>query len=547
MSIATFITSRRENLGAAKYKVKTSRNVKTPMSDGIDLLADIYFPVGEGDFPTILIRTPYLRKGFATFAQIYAERGFITVLQACRGTDGSGGKLEPLTCEREDGLATLKWLNEQDWFDGRLGSTGPSYLGYVQWAICDSMPENSAISTHIATSEYRSVLMPKGAINLQLFLSWMQLIKGLEGSPLKFTFRILTGNVEKCTQEAAKTLPLIDADIKTTGEKIPFWQDWMGKANDDESLWDSLDQSKRLTKNTPANFFVSGWYDFMIDQLIRDYKTLKAAGNNPYLTIGPWFHIHPKLIAEGVRSTLAWMHAHLNGDKSDLRDKPVRLHISGLNQWFEFNDFPLPRKHKSTTLFLAANSSLQQNKTASATPPATYRYDPNDPTPNIGGAIFAFTGAGPRDNKKLEQRKDVLIFTGQKLENPLTIIGQVKLTLFARSSLENTDFFARLCDVSPSDKSINICDGFERLTPTNIKKNKDNIWQFDIIMHHSAHQFKQGHQLRLQISSGATPRFSRNPGTGDSLLTTSKLVTADQEIFFDNNHPSAISLPVYEL
>ncbi len=545
MSIATFLAAKKNNFGKKQYSIRCEKDASINMKDNITLLSDIYFPKGDGPFPTILIRTPYLRAGFKTFAQIYAERGFITILQACRGTDGSEGEVDPLISEREDGIASLDWVKEQSWFDGRLGTTGPSYLGYVQWAICDLMPEKSALSTHIVSSEYRSVMMPKGAIDLQLWLSWMQLIKGLEESPLKFTFNVLSGKIQKRTVEAAKTLPLIEADITACDEKVPFWRDWMNDYINDEKIWKKIDCSDLLNEKTPPNFFVSGWYDFILDQLVRDYKTLKVAGNNPYLTIGPWFHVHPKLVAEGVKSTLDWMRAHLKDDFSTLRKKPVRIHISGLDQWKEYEAFPPPNANVETQYL--SKDNLSSNSPTGEEQPSKYKYDPNDPTPNLGGAIFAFNGAGAKDNRELEARGDVIIFTGEVLTKPLSFIGQPKLTLFARSSLDYSDFFARLCDVAPNGKSINICDGFIRLNPDNAKKDKSGIWQVEIDLHNFAHQFKAGHRLRLQISSGAAPRFSRNPGTSESILTATELKIAEQEIFHNEQYPSKLELPIYDI
>ncbi len=545
MTLASRFFAWRNKITPATHKVKKQTDVIVPSFDDAKLLTDIYMPQGDGPFPTILIRTAYKRQGFATYARIYAERGFITVLQACRGTDGSDGEIGPLLLEREDGIATLDWLKKQSWFDGRLGTTGPSYLGYVQWAICDEMPQKSAISTQVATSEYKNVLFPQGAINLQFWLSWTQLVEGLRTSPPKFMFGVITGNVEKPTKSAANSLPIVEADIAATGHQVEFWRRWMLEEVKKDSHWQTLSQSGRLGAKTPPNFFVSGWYDFILDELIDDYNRLRKAGHTPYLTIGPWIHVAPELINESVRSTLAWMKAKLMNNPSDLRKKPVRLHISGLDEWREYESFP-PPESEQVTHFMAPDGALAAQPEKSADP-AQYRYDPNDPTPNLGGAIFAFTGAGPFDNRELEARPDVLTFTTEPLQKPLTLIGKPEVTLFAKSSLEYTDFMARLCDVSPDKKSTNICDGFIRITPENSKKQADGTWKLTISLHHSAHQFKAGHALRLQISSGAHPKISRNPGTPEQVDKVPEMLVADQSIFFDKKHPGALILPAYKI
>ncbi|HHB82495.1 MAG TPA: CocE/NonD family hydrolase [Devosia sp.] len=545
MTLASKFFAWRHKFKPATHKVKKQADVVVPSFDGARLLSDVYMPEGEGPFPTILIRTAYKRQGFAGYARIYAERGFITVLQACRGTDGSDGEIGPLLLEREDGLATLDWLSKQSWFDGRLGMTGPSYLGYVQWAICDEMPEKSAISTQIATSEYKNVLFPQGAVDLQFWLSWMQLVEGLRTSPLKFMFGVITGKVEKATKSAANSLPIVEADIAATGHQVEFWRRWMLEEVKKDSHWETLSQSGRLGSKTPPNFFVSGWYDFIVDELIDDYNRLKKSGHTPYLTIGPWTHVDPKLIIESVHSTLAWMKAKLEDDTSDLRKNPVKLHISGLDEWREYESFPPPNSEQ-VTHFLSPDNALAPQPENTA-PPAQYTYDPNDPTPNLGGAIFAFTGAGAFDNRKLEARPDVLTFTTPPLSEPVTIIGKSEVTLFAKSSLEHTDFMARLCDVNPNGKSINICDGFIRITPENCKKQADGTWKLNISLHNTAHQFKAGHAIRLQIASGAHPRISRNPGVLEEFDKTPEMLKAEQSIFFDKKHPSALKLPTYKM
>ncbi len=541
MSLSTRFFAWRNKLQPATHKVKKSADNIVTSFDGVRLLTDIYFPEGKGPFPTILIRTAYRRAGFATYARLYAEREFITVLQACRGTDGSDGETGPLLLEREDGLATLDWLKEQDWFDGRLGMTGPSYLGYVQWAICDALPQKSAISTQIATTEYQNVLFPQGAINLQFWLSWMQLAEGLRLSPLKFMFRVITGKAERATKSASLSLPVIDADIAATGHRVEFWRRWLLDAAKKDEHWETLSQSGRLGPDTPPNFFVSGWYDFLLDELIADYQRLRKYGHTPYLTIGPWTHVEPKLIVESVRATLAWMAAKLNDDPSSLRTKPVRLFISGLEQWREYDSFPPPGTEQ-VSQFLGPRGMLVPEPLEAAEP-ALYRYDPSNPTPNLGGAIFAFTGAGPFDNSKLEARPDVLTFTTAPLKQPLTLVGQPEVTLFAGSSLERTDFFARLCDVDESGKSINICDGFVRVTPQNPGRQADGTCKLNIVLHNAAHQFKSGHCLRLQISSGAHPRISRNPGTIEEVDKAPRMLAADQSVYFDTKRPSELTLP----
>ncbi len=543
MSIASQFIARMYELPAGSFRSKSTKNIRIKAGDGISLLTDIYEPRGKGPFPTLLMRTPYGRRGFAMVAEIYAERGYRLLLQACRGTDGSGGTFDPLINERDDGLATLDWIKKQDWFDGRLGLNGPSYLGYAQWAICDALPEGAVISAKCTAADFEQIVFPGGAFHLQLWLSWLQTVHGLDTQLFGMTLRMMTGDVERRTEQIGMTLPLVDADKAATGKRIPFWRGWFENAIDNPDFWDKRNHQKRLSAKTPPNTFVSGWYDFMLDQHLADYQVLVAAGQKPYLTVGPWYHTDNEMQGECLRQTLSWMDHYLLEKPDVLRPDPVRIYVTGQNRWHDLDQFPPPVKTQS--LHLHAGGKLS-DRPARHSKPATYRYDPADPTPNVGGAIFAFVGAGPRDNAELEKRKDVITFTADPLADDLTIAGNVEVHLHVTSSLEYTDFFARLCDVDPKGVSTNICDAILRLTPARVLPEKDGVKAITIKLHATAHTFLKGHSLRLQVSSGAHPRYARNMGTNGDFGHATTLIPADQQIHHDPDHPSRLDLPVWE-
>jgi len=281
-----------------------------------------------------------------------------------------------------------------------------------------------------------------------------------------------------------------------------------------------------------------------VDQLLRDYTTLVDAGHTPQLTVGPWFHVSPDLQMESVKQTLEWMNAKLIGDAAGLRAKPVRLYIGGLNEWREFDSYP--PVHADNQIWHIHPDKVLSQRPVRASAPDTYTYDPAQPTPAVGGAMFAFNGAGPVDNAPLEKRGDVLVYTSEPLFTPVTILGQVRIALHARSSLPNTDFFVRLCDVDEKGMSINICDGIIRKSSADPAV-PDDIWKLNFRMHATAHRFNRNHRLRVIVASGAHPRYARNTGTDEPLGEASHLASADIEIFHDPAHPSAIHLPVEEL
>lgn len=539
MSVESYVLARMYGLPPRLYGTSRQRDIALPMDDGVTLMTDVYSPRAPGRHPTILMRLPYGRNGFGTVAECYAERGFHVVLQACRGTEKSGGEFDPLVNERADGIATLRWIEAQDWYDGRLGLSGPSYLGYAQWAICDELPPISAMATKVTSAEFQSVVFPSGAFHLGLWLSWLQVIEGLRGNPLKMSGTMFSGGVEKRTARAAMTLPLLHADNAAVGHDVPFWQSWFKSAIGNDDFWKAIDHRQRLGATTPPNHFISGWNDFMLDQLLRDYQTLVSYGHTPYLTVGPWTHIANDLQAESMRETLVWMRAKLLGDASGLRDKPVRIHISGLNEWREYDRYP-PGPAVMEDWHIQPGGGLAQAK--SAKPIADrYRYDPADPTPNIGGNMFAFTGAGPVDNALRESRADVLSYTSEPLAADLTIIGQTQVTLRARASIAHVDFFLRLCEVGLDGVSTNICDGLIRVTPETPVE-ADGSWRLEFTLHAASHCFRAVHRLRLQVSSGAHPRYARNLGTNENVGTATTMVANDIEII-----AASISLPTAAL
>jgi len=154
--------------------------------------------------------------------------------------------------------------------------------------------------------------------------------------------------------------------------------------------------------------------------------------------------------------------------------------------------------------------------------------------------------AGSKDNRALEARTDVLVYTSAVLDHDLEVIDLVQAELFVKSSLENTDFFVRLCDVHPSGKSFNICDGIRRLRPGRPTPEKDGTIKVDVEMWPMAYRFARGHRIRLQVSSEVHPRFARNLGSGESLATATTLRVADQMVYHDPAYPSAIILPVFD-
>jgi uncharacterized protein len=350
-------------------------------------------------------------------------------------------------------------------------------------------------------------------------------------------------SAERKLKASTASLPLCKADEIAVGEPVKFWQDWLEHAGANDPWWDSEDFSDSVGEVTAPNHLISGWYDFMLPQLLRDYAALQNAGRNPYLTIGPWSHSSNGLAETIMHESIKWLRAHLLGEMDKLRPAPVRIFVMGAEEWRDLPAWP-PAGIQALRWHLQPKAALAE-ALPSASSPSSYRYDPADPTPNIGGATNATLGKGTcaQDNRKLEARADVLTFTSQPLAQDTEFIGPVSAELFIRSSLEHTDFFVRLCDVYPDGKSMNVCDGILRLLPGQPAPDSTGCRKIIVPLWPTAYRFKPEHRIRVQISSGAFPRFARNLGTGEPLTTGITMRTAEQEIFHDPEHPSAIILP----
>ena len=541
--------------------IAVERNLPVPMRDGVVLLADRYAPKGgdEGTLPTVLVRSPYGKGGIHTalFGRPFAERGYAVVIQSCRGTEASEGVLDPFRQEAADGLDTAKWIGRQPWFSGGLATTGPSYMGFNQWALAaalasapqsgerEGVPRPKAMAVQLAPSDFRDPVYEGGSFALHTLLRWTRQRWNFERSePLHLVRafgRVLLGADERAARRAEARLPLGDLDRRATGGRVDYWQGWLEHEASDDPWWDSARHGDAVGGVSAPVHLLGGRYDLFLPGLLGDYARLRDAGNAPRLTVGPWAHEAPGWMPVAARETLAFFDAHLKGECGKLGEAPVRLHVGGAEEWRDYPDFP-PAGSRPERWHLHAGGRLAP-KTPEDSSPDRYRYDPANPTPSVGGPLYG-RGAGPVDNRALEARPDVLVYTSELLGRDLEVIGPVEAELWVRSSLEHADFFVRLCDVEPSGKSVNVSDALLRVFPGYPEPEDDGTLRLRIELGPTAHRFKRGHRLRLQASSGAHPRLARNTGSGEPLRTATKLVAADQEVFHDPLRPSAVVLNV---
>ncbi|MEU3517329.1 CocE/NonD family hydrolase [Streptomyces sp. NPDC006654] len=498
-------------LPARLHDVGREPGLVVPAADGSPLITDHYFPRAEGDFPTLLVRSPYGRglPWSPMYGLLFAEQGFHVVLQSCRGTGGSGGAFDLWRNEPADGRATVSWLREQPWFNGTLGTVGPSYLGYVQWALAvDPPPELKAMVVQVGLHDPYALFHADGALHLETALAvGVGMTYQHQGMApfLKATLRL-----QRRLREVTTAQPLRGAYASALGGEVPWLDDVMTHPDAKDPYWHGASLAEAAERLGVPTALITGWHDVLADQTFEQYDRLRRAGCETALLVGPWTHTSalqqgwPEVFAE----SLAWLRAHLCADPSGLRPSRVRVHLGGENAWRDLDDWPPASAVGSW--FPTAQGHLTRQAPTDRAPLASFRYDPDDPTPSLGGPLLSRT-AGPRDNRGLEAREDVLTFTGPPLTEPADILGPVSAKLSVSTDTGHADVFTRLCDVDPQGRSVNVCDGLGRLRTDGQEPSR-----ITVPMSSTAHRFAVGHRIRWQISAGAHPRFARSPGTGES-------------------------------
>jgi putative CocE/NonD family hydrolase len=409
-------------------------DLRVPMRDGAVLLADRWTPkAGAGGLPTALVRIPYGRAGMIATQLVrpLAERGFQVLVQSTRGTFGSGGAFDPLRREREDGLDTVEWLVDQPWCGEAIVLYGGSYLGFAQWSMADQLPPQvKALIPSVSESAFTLEFLRKESFSLEATFGWGLQVAGQErrGALLRQALRI------RKERRAWYTLPLKEADVAAVGQRSDYFQNTLD--HDAESpFWSVLDHSSRVAGITVPVSTVGGWYDIFLPGQLRDFKALQGAGREARLTVGPWAHISMGVGTTATAEALDFGLAHARGEKPSVR-APVRLFVMGEETWRDFPSWP-PPGYDPQRLHLHPAGALTADPPPESAPD-TYRYDPADPTPAVGGVRMAVgVKSGRVDNTALEARPDVLTYTTTALEHDTEVVGEVGADIWFRSSVSD--------------------------------------------------------------------------------------------------------------
>ena len=546
-------------LFATPVETVQSFNIAVTMRDGVRLSANVFRPEEAGRFPTILVRTPYGKGHDITeHYQTFVEHGYAVVVEDVRGRYGSAGVFRPLEQEPADGDDTLNWIARQSWSDGKVGMMGGSYLGIAQWKVAAlNNPHLKAIFPVVSgCDDYRDRFYSTGgAVKLGSRLQWMS--ENLRAPRYHPDF-----------SKFVLHLPLRTADVAATGQTSEMFQEAMAHPTYD-SFWKSISTREHLDKIRVPVFSVGGWFDNFVEGDLAAYQVLSKNSGVNRILIGPWPH-NMTMKFEGVDFgadsfvplrglQMEWFDQFLKGKDTPLLSKPpVRIFVMGVNRWQDEREWP-PRAHLKWFYLESrgrANSLAGDGRLDTRGPGAQaadrFVFDPRDPVPTMGGATCCNPKVlpwGPMDQRAIEKRRDVLVYTTPPLKNDVEVIGPVRVVLYAATSARDTDFTAKLVDVFPDGRAQNLTDGILRLRYRKSLERAQLIRPGEIVKLTidagvTGNVFQKGHRIRMEISSSNFPRFDRNPNTGGSIADETQLRKASQTIYHDAEHPSHLLLPV---
>lgn len=562
------------------------KNLRVPMRDGVKLATDVYRPAGDGRHPVVLLRLPYNKEQPALLFLAgdilrIAQAGYAVVVQDCRGTWQSEGTFSPYFQEAADGADTIAWAAAQPWSTGAVGMMGASYYGATQWlAAGESPPALKAMAPFITTDQYYDKWTYQGgAFQLGFILQWATATFGVAEA-----LRRVLGGAAPATLigEAIAAADAVTTNYRHTplcelpglADRAPYVADWLAHPDYDD-YWQAIAPRERYDRIAAPALNFGGWYDLFLGGTLANYCAMKSRCRQK-LVIGPWVHgynggvyaernfglMAHDAVADVTAEQIRWFDHFLKGAANGVPDdKPVKIFVMGADAWREEDDWPLPDTDwQRWYLHSDGHAASQDGKLSTAPPgneaPDTYVFDPRDPVPTVGGAtflpgLFVAANAGPRDQRAVEARPDVLVYTSEVLAQDLEVTGPVTLVLHVASDAPDTDFTGKLVDVHPDGRAMLLTDGILRLryregytAPTSLVPG--NVVRIAIDLVATSNVFRAGHRVRLEVSSSNFPRFDRNSNTGGLIAREreAEFRVARNTVWHDATRPSHLVLPV---
>jgi uncharacterized protein len=578
-------------LGANASPVTIEGNVSAKMRDGVILKADVYRPKATGKFPVILMRSPYNKQLNPGWAVEFAAQGYVAIIQDVRGRYASEGDWYPFKYESQDGYDTVEWAAALPYSNGKVALFGGSYVGITVLLAALAEPPHLAAMFYVESPAdlYEGFIYRGGEFEEYLGESWTTLVaQDALDRDLKKGSHVMDW-MKDLPLGQYPVLPIIvgpgfppanayagGAAAGRPAETLaPYFTDWLEHPTDDD-YWKRWSLEGQYGKIKVPCFHMAAWYDLFLGGVLDNYRGMKehggseAARKGQRLLILPWTHgqfagptgevnfFHDGYHLDLTDLSLRWFNHVLKGMPDEMeKEKPVKIFVMGKNIWREEDDWPPARAH-ATPFYLHSQgqaNSATGDGTVSTTLPAAepadrFVYDPAEPVPTLGGGLCCGPlMPGVRDQRPVEARDDVLVYTTPAFQADFEVTGPLRLELYASSSAVDTDFTAKLVDVWPNGFAQNLTSGILRAKLRNSLEKPEfmtpgDMYKFSIDMWSTSNVFLPGHRLRLEISSSNFPHYARNLNSGEPLATGTRMVKAANRIYHDQKHPSALILPV---
>ncbi len=588
--------------------IRAESNLMIPMRDGVRLATDVYRPAMDGQpltdkLPILLQRTPYDKTGerLVASAEFFARHGYVVVLQDHRGLYASEGVFTKYIGEGQDGYDTIGYLATLPYGDGQIGMWGTSYAAHVQANAAKLRPphlKTMVLNMGGMSNGWDHKIRNHGAFEMQQ-LTWAFRQLAVESGDPVVAEMLAAERVDDWLTVMPLRKGLNPLSV------APNFEDYiltMMTHSDYDDYWKHPDinwvEHYDDTADIPM-LLISGWYDSYGGGTIRNYLGLSKRLDAPvHLIMGPWTHggntsDHAGNVAFGPAAAIAdfhrefhlrWFDRYLKGEDSDLSGATVRVFVMGTGDghrdengrlfhggfWRDAADWPLPGT-LSTPYYLHRDGLLNTTRPPGNVSPTTYTFDPDQPVPTIGGSFSSTSPVfepGAYDQREsedvfgaempylpLKSRDDVAVFQTEPLLEDVEVVGPIGVRLYVSSTAVDTDFTAKLIDVYPpsadfpSGYEMNLTDGILRTRYRNRPDRQElmqpgEVYDIAVTPFPTANVFKQGHRIRLDISSSNFPRFDVNPNTGEPLGLNRRAIPADNSIYHDAEHPSYVLLPI---
>ncbi len=480
-----------------------------PMPDGVKLHTVIYKPSDKQSFPVLIQRScyPANMEIYKVYGQELTKRGYGYVLQICRGTGKSGGQWEPNVNERRDGIATLSWLNAQDWAES-IGYFGASYLALTGWAVADVVPDKvkGMMLTVYGTDRFKSAY-EKRLFRHDVLTGWSM---ANAGHP-----------VEADYLESCRYRPHAKVDEQMWGGRLDWYQDWIHAVKRSDAYWQQgwwKELAEIPAKVKVPVYIVDAWYDHHFGSAMNTYISLnEETKEHSWMDVGCWNHMCENCIEWGeqknlengdVKRTLEWFDLLLK--KKEMPQKRIRAYVMREDCWQKLETWPLPSGCVKK-FYIREDRSLGEDTGRAGE--ITFDYDPENPCPSHGAESVptTITEAGSLKQPEPDYRPDVVSFLSEPLTRELAMAGQIKVHLRVRTDADDTAFSAKLCEVFPDGKAYNIRSG---ITTIAADMPQDAVYSpgeeaavciefWDIVW-----TVKPESRLRLDISSSDFPQYT---------------------------------------